>query len=60
MESFWPPSEDIDEPLYVAIWNGKYRFSDGTTIRLTEGVSPLVTEAQLDELIKHKRVKEVK
>jgi hypothetical protein len=48
-------------PVYIAARSCKYRFSDGTFIRLTEGVSPPdLTEAQLAELKKHNRVKEVK
>lgn len=48
------------ERVYVSTFTGKYRFSDGTSIRMAVGVSPQVTEAQLKELKKYNRVKEVK
>lgn len=48
------------EQVFVANCNVKYRFSDGTIIRLTDGVSPQVTEAQLKELKTYNRVEEVK
>lgn len=48
-------------PVYVATRTLKYRFSDGTIIRLTDGVSPLdLTEAQTKELKASKRIREVK
>jgi hypothetical protein len=46
--------------VYVSTFTGKYRFRDGTIISMTVGVSPQVTEAQLSELKKYNRVKEVK
>lgn len=48
------------EKVYVSTGSSRYRFSDGTTVLLEEGVSPRVTEAQMKELIKFKRVREVK
>jgi hypothetical protein len=48
------------ERVFVANCNVKYRFSDGTIVRLTDGVSPLVAEAQLKELKTYNRVREVK
>ena len=48
------------EPVYVATGTTRYRFSDGTTVLLEEGVSPQVTEAQLKELKRFNRAREVK
>ncbi len=49
-------------PVYVATGSFRYRFlCDGTSIALEAGVSPQgLTEAQLRELIRYKRVREVK
>lgn len=50
------------DPVHVAAGSFRYRFlCDGTSIALSEGVSPQgLTEAQLRELIRYKRVREVK
>lgn len=47
-------------PVYVATRTCGYTFvCDGTRLRLTEGVAPRVTEAQLRELVRYKHVREV-
>jgi hypothetical protein len=50
------------KPVYVATSTCTYRFKcDGTTKRLTKGVSPQdMTEAQKRELLKFDRIREVK
>lgn len=63
LNNSYDPTEPAPEPdteqVFVANCNCKYRFSDGTIIRLTDGVSPPVTEAQLEELKTYDHVREV-
>lgn len=55
-----PAKKPKPVPVYVATRTCGYTFvCDGTRIRLTEGVSPQVTEAQLRELVRYKHVREV-
>jgi hypothetical protein len=65
MHEYFKTDDDEEEPddrLFLATSTCKYRFRcDGTFTMLIKNVSPLgLTEAQLEELLKFHRIKEVK
>jgi hypothetical protein len=62
LEDYLKPPKEVEKkgPVYVATGSFRYRFKDGSYLRLQEGVAiPDVGPGHLKELKKYKHVKEV-